>query len=172
MKYNLISNKFIVATMIGLMICSLHFSSFKLIGQELTPSVIGTAGETFTSQDYSLDFVIGELAVESYQKETSMLTQGFLQGDESATSTNESTIADSDILIYPNPAMNHLNIEVYSREKVTQYEIVSLQGATISKSPLDGNISITDVSFLKPGMYLLCFYFKDHHPVTKTFIKQ
>lgn len=142
------------------------------MSQQLSPVVISTAGESFTANGYSLDFVIGELAIESYQNETSMLTQGFLQGDEGATSINEFAINDTDIHIYPNPASNNINIEVYSQEKVIHYEIVSLQGAAICRTQLVDNISTTDISFLKPGMYLLCLYFKGHHPVTKTFIKQ
>ena len=71
-------------------------------------SIISSSGSSFTSENYVVEFTLGELAIDDIGK-VLMLTQGFLQG-KLAIQTEIKEI-DFKINLFPNPAHTHFKVE-------------------------------------------------------------
>ena len=61
---------------------------------------------------------------------------------------------DVSLTVYPNPAANHINIEIKSRFTNGKLEIVDLQGKIIISKQLKANKEELNISQLKSGMHL------------------
>ena len=78
-------------------------------GQILSPSVIGSAGASFSNSTAKTDLTVGEVVIETFSNNT-ILTQGFHQGDLKVSTA----VVNIDIKtkIYPNPTTNFLIVEL------------------------------------------------------------
>ncbi len=81
---------------------------------------------------------------------------------------NGTTITDieesqsiTDILIYPNPANNHINIQRNTEEKAN-FELVSVLGETVFSGILQTSNEILNTSQLPTGIYFLKFENQSH----------
>jgi hypothetical protein len=156
---------------------SLFFTALLLYpsfasGQSLSSSVVSSAGETFTGGTHSIDFTLGELSTESYQKQTDFLTQGFLQETEGSTAVEERQINNVQLEIYPNLVSQRLNLICRGELKHAHCEITGIMGETVLNIPVEQSTHTIDVGILKAGLYLLKIRFSDQSIVIKTFIKQ
>ena len=147
------------------------FTNFTL-AQELSSSVISSAGETFTASGYSLDFVIGELATESYAGQGVMLTQGFLQGKEKGLAISEQIIPASDIDVYPNPSADMVYITCKSKHNPIRIELTDLQACLIYSMPFENSPMAVNLEQLNPGLYVLRVIFPDQQFIYKKIIKK
>lgn len=77
-------------------------------------------------------------------------------------------IAEKNIRLYPNPALNTLNIEHHISEKISVVEIFDLQGKQILKAVNTANINI---SALSNGMYFCNIYAENGKVITERFVK-
>lgn len=73
---------------------------------------------------------------------------------ESAVSSVENFTWEEDIYVFPNPAMNVLNINLPESKKVT-VKILDIQGKLILSESLPNNRFILDISDLGAGTYLI-----------------
>lgn len=83
--------------------------SSYLFGQSIQPSVIASAGGTFTNGQLQLDWTIGETVIETVENGEHILTQGFHQPDIFTVSTlnfNENI----SLTLHPNPVQDQLHI--------------------------------------------------------------
>ena len=165
-------NLFMLFADIFLIILVVQLNTYKMEGQDLSPMVNCSGGETFYAQNYSLDFVIGEPLSESYEMQQTMLTQGFLQDIVGPTAISEIQAQLPDITLYPNPVLNSLSIDFGNYEAINWYEIISIHGISIEKSYCERNLGNIDISHIKPGIYLLIVGVENHDPITKRFIKK
>jgi hypothetical protein len=140
--------------------------------QELYPSVISTGGETFIASGYSLDFVIGEIATESYTEQGVMLTQGFLQGMGEELAINEQTISADDIDVRPNPSDDMVYIMCKAIDKPIRIDIYNMQGCLALSEQFKNNPMAVNLKQLNPGFYVLRLIFPGHNIVTKKIIKK
>ena len=79
------------------------------------------------------------------------------------TSTEEiSLVSESDILVYPNPSDDYVNINLNNEEGEGEYKlsIVSLTGQLIHQQKFNGKARV-DVSFMQAGMYAIILESKD-----------
>jgi Secretion system C-terminal sorting domain len=114
--------------------------------------VIGTSGGVFSSPNGTLEWTIGEISTETYQKNFGFLTQGFHQ-----TFSEESSTTNG-ITVYPIPARDFLFIKI----PVTgtyQIEIFNLHGVRmrngqVSSDPVN-NIHQVDIINLAAALYQL-----------------
>ena len=164
--------RFILSAVGFLLTLFLLFLAQNMIGQELSPTIYSSGGETFYVQNYSLDFVIGEPISESYEMQQTMLTQGFLQDVAGPTAIPETAVQQEDIKIYPNPANKIISIYVENELSILWYDIISIYGNSLGKTYCDKNLNSIDISCLKPGFYLLRIGIEKHDPITKRFIKK
>ncbi len=133
--------------------------------QELSSNVLCSAGETFAAQGNTLEFVLGEIATESYTTQGQILTQGFLQGKQGGTSVDESILKHMDIAVYPNPATSQVIVQ--SREIPDQVEIINMQGNTVFVSEHPQKSLTINISSLPSGIYTIRVSFIKHMPTVK-----
>ncbi len=130
-----------------------------VIGQELSSTLISSSGDSFVAAGQTLEFAIGEIAVETYQTGGNTLGQGFFQGADVATGTEENNAPKIQVSIFPNPASEQ--IRVCAAETPVKISLFSLQGEELlrEENPLQ-NTSI-EVRSLMQGIYVLCIVYKE-----------
>ena len=142
------------------------------IAQSLDPTVISTAGGYDKSDEISLEWTIGELAVATYTGDGHMLTEGFHQPMlqvEDIVLPGQQTADDLSVLIMPNPVRSILSIEITDPQKrVLEFELIDAQGRLVSAMKMDTyvqnlQLDLTDYS---AGFYVL----RVLHPATSTLI--
>lgn len=102
-------------------------------GQSISSSVIASGGGSYEAGGISLSWTIGELAVETFTTSNLILTQGFQQGYYEITSVNDPLVKSIDLEIYPNPAIDFINIEIKNTEvKSVRLELYNIDGALIT----------------------------------------
>ena len=94
-----------------------HISS-----QVVAPSVMNTAGGTFKSGYYQLEWSIGELALVGDMTSSDnsfVITNGFIQSHiQYPSGNNDNTIFGNDeIKIFPNPASSYVEINFFTKQK-------------------------------------------------------
>ncbi|WP_163716861.1 T9SS type A sorting domain-containing protein [Mangrovibacterium lignilyticum] len=91
-------------------------SSLKI--KALERDLQGSAGKTMTTQNYIVDFAIGEAITNVVKTDSIMLTQGFHQAAYLSTPKNKQTLnevevvefSEGELSAYPNPCQTTLNI--------------------------------------------------------------
>lgn len=112
------------------MICM--FGSY-MYGQEVSSSVIATAGESVEAGDVSLSWTLGEIAIETLEKDGGVtLTQGFQQGYFEITSIGEPLSDEFQLNVYPNPASEFIWVDLKtSKIKSALVEIYNMEGKLV-----------------------------------------
>ena len=87
---------------------------------------------------------------------------------EYPTILNIAETEEENIIIYPNPVKNTLNIN--TEHKVVEINLVNIQGQVI-KNIKANNITTIDVSDITEGIYILQLNFENNHTITKKIIK-
>ncbi len=139
------------------------------IAQQVTPTVICSAGGSFTTSSQSIQFSLGEIAVETFQAGNNLLSEGFLQGPENGTGIKEGLATNGQIVFYPNPS--HGSITVSCKNDPVKMTILDLQGRTLSQTQNPGKTTTLNIENLQSGLYLIRVTFKDNIPVTNRIIK-
>lgn len=129
--------------------------------QSLSPTVIASSGEYFSSGGLTVSWTLGELAVETLATGSIILTQGFQQPLEIAgpDAMDENQMV-WEIKSYPNPVKDKLTLAVkFEVEVDLTYEIFDLTGKKVWISqqrnmPAKYDFTI-DMTFFQKGMYLL-----------------
>src|SRR6478609_5245841 len=90
-------------------------TGFLLIGlaraQSLTPEVVATSGDFFSTTAGSLSWTLGEPVVETFSNVASTLTQGFQQCEINLSGIDELN-TDVCISVYPNPTSGMIYIQL------------------------------------------------------------
>jgi CotH kinase protein/Chitobiase/beta-hexosaminidase C-terminal domain/Lamin Tail Domain/Secretion system C-terminal sorting domain len=78
---------------------------------------------------------------------------------------NEFTLGNSDVLLYPTPATNVLNVQLNTRldNNIFTYELIDAQGHIVIKESLNSIYSIIDVEPLAAGMYVMRIFNNNFH---------
>jgi hypothetical protein len=157
---------------------SLFVASIISIGamaQSITPDVISSAGDHYDNGSYQLSWTLGEVAVQTYDNGSNMLTEGFHQPEILITSIEEENLTDIDLNIYPNPTTQFINIELRNNESNMTAVVLDMSGKTIFTKSIEAFQveSGFDLSNLAAGGYLLQITEKDGkfrstHQIQKT----
>lgn len=131
----------------------LVLAAHMMSAQDLSPEVVATAGETFSTNSLTLDWTLGEIMTESYSG-TIVLTQGFHQPDNNTTSLEDLASVVGTITVYPNPTTDFIVIET---EQAGNLELVlfDMSGRSVLRQNVSGSSSQLDLSGLPDGSYLL-----------------
>ncbi len=140
-----------------------------LFSQMSDASLICSAGETFITANQSVEFTIGDIAVETYQNSNSALTQGFLQGKTQGTGINTNFVSRFNISIFPNPASD--DITVSFNKKAVSIEIFDLNGRKFYTLKNPQKTETLDLKSFNKGIYMLRVVFEGNIPITKHIIK-
>ena len=141
------------------LLVSLLFSFIKLdYCQNINHNVIGTEGGYAENNQFTISYTIGEL-VTDFASDSSLnidLSQGFQQSFIRFVSI-EDHVFEVDIDVFPNPAIDFLNVSVNSSHSRLVLDIYDISGKLISHK--DVNESKFQISFsaIAAGNYLLVF---------------
>ena len=141
----------------------LFFSfSIQTIAQDLDHYVIGSDGGHSRNNQFSLDYTIGEVVTEFGEDTLNNvhLTQGFQQTMLAIVSVEEH-VQDIEIDVYPNPAVDYLNVSIPTLQEDMQFALFDMQGKLIEQQKINSKAFTIGFSTMSTGNYLLVFSNKD-----------
>ena len=150
------------------------FAALSLAAQnvELTPEVVASAEDSYTSNTLNVDWTLGEIMTETFEYAgTLVLTQGFHQPSLSTTSIGDPVASLGIIKVYPNPTSSSISIE---REKPgeLQLQLLDMRGSILRKQTFNGTQSELDLSDLPNGIYVLRMSDREQASQSLRIIKQ
>ena len=125
--------------------------------QSLTPEVVSSTGDHFSTTSAQLSWTLGEVAIDTYAGSSNQLTQGFHQPERPTVSLNE---IENNISInaYPNPFNSALNIQIDELDEQVDVIIYNAAGQEVYRDNYSGNSTKSmDLSFLDTGIYMIQF---------------
>ena len=145
----------------SILILFIAFST-QFIAQDLDHYVIGSDGGHSRNNQFSLDYTIGEVVTEFGQDSANRnhLTQGFQQTMLAIVSVEEH-VQDIEIDVYPNPAVDHLNVSIPTLQEDMQFALFDMQGKLIEQQKINSEAFTIGFSNMSTGNYLLVFTNKD-----------
>lgn len=144
------------------------FISSWSYSQSLSPEVIATAGDHFSSGEAQLSWTIGEPVIELFEAHGLILTQGFHQTNLLVTAV-ESVIANLSVKVFPNPVANHLTIDGQELPEDFRLDFTDAIGRPLQQQLLPSGSTIQmNLSSYPSGMYLLRLSSKKNQ-TTQTF---
>ena len=126
-------------------------SSTAVMAQTIDRQVISPAGENFETANGSLLFTMGEIAVETFERDA-QLSQGFHQEWAVITSIPSATADQLEVKVYPNPTIGILNIESESEVQLFLYDHSGKLKIKTSQPLGSGQIDLSD---FPAGIYVL-----------------
>lgn len=123
--------------------------------QQITESVISSGGESYSNQDYNLSWTIGETVIETFFADGLTLTQGFQQGSYTLTRIDENNNGKFEVNVFPNPAVNYVNIETFGEPKEMFASLYDMNGKVVRHQAFTTNALSLNISDLKEATYLL-----------------
>ena len=123
--------------------------------QQITPSVINATGNSAAILNTTIEWNVGESVTSTMQASNGVsITSGQLQPFQTIVGVEE--IREEDVVMFPVPAMNELNIAVGE-----QIDFIRLFDATgrlvIEERPITNPIQL-DLSMLSAGVYQVVLY--------------
>jgi len=129
----------------------------------ISPSVVSSSGDSYSNGGVIMDYTLGEIVIETFSNSTTILTQGFHQGNLKVSTSVENI--DIMTKVYPNPTTNFLIVEL---EKNVNAELLvyDINGKIVIKDKLnEERQKQLDFSFLTQGNYLLHINISDKQSV-------
>lgn len=131
-----------------LLLCALHVQ-----GQQ---QVISSAGNFHSAASGSISWTLGELAIETLTTAGNILTQGFQQSRLTVTGIGDIPTLDYEIVVYPNPASDHLIIRTDKEQHENlYYHLYDLSGKIVLQDKILESETTITVNHLKSAVYLL-----------------
>ena len=132
--------------------------STSFYSQDLDHFVIGTDGGYARNNQFSLSYTIGEVVTDLGRDTVNNvdLTQGFQQSYISIVSVEDHDL-DIDIMIYPNPAVDYLNVIVSNIDKANNYFMYDMSGKLIRQERINDKEFKIGFNTLSTGNYMLVF---------------
>jgi hypothetical protein len=125
----------------------------------LYQSVVSNAGETLTdSSNYTLTFTLGEFAIEKFDSDGVLLTQGFHQPKLVVSSVDGPSAFGEEISIFPNPARADINIKFQFPEiEAISLSVFDVEGKRLQTAEyhLATSSVVIDVRTYPSGHYFL-----------------
>ena len=145
----------------SILILFIAFST-HVTAQDLDHYVIGSDGGHSRNNQFSLDYTIGEVVTEFGEDTLNNvhLTQGFQQTMLAIVSVEEHVL-DIEIDVYPNPAVDYLNVSIPTLQEDMQFALFDMQGKLIEQQKINSQAFTIGFSNMSTGNYLLVFTNKD-----------
>lgn len=132
---------------------SIVVMALSLHAQSSERYVISSSGGEMSSNQYSIDYTLGETVISTVQSSNYMLTQGFHQPISIKTSVPEET--SGEISLYPNPTSDQVFLDLPENLNEVNVFLFTLNGQKVlSKSHLSDESNI-NLSGLASGTYII-----------------
>ena len=130
--------------------------------QDLDHFVICADGGHAKNNQFSLSYTIGEVVTDLGRDtiNNADLTQGFQQSYISIVSVEDHDF-DIDISIYPNPAVDQLNVRISDTDRANSYSMYDMSGKLIRQEAIRTKEFKISFSSLSTGNYMLVFTDRD-----------
>lgn len=133
--------------------CALLFLASSVSGQSLVLQTISSTGEALEAADGTqMNVVIGEVAVERFEANGIVLTQGFHQIFDFSSSASDDGHHFS-FTLFPNPTAGRLNLEA-DVDKTYHLTIYDVQGHQVFQSEYLGGRQEYELDQLTSGHYI------------------
>jgi len=100
--------------------------------QEISSFVVASSGGSAETTSLNISWTLGEVAIETLESSTIILTQGFQQGYFEITSIDEPIAGNFAINVYPNPALEYIWVAMETTDiKVVNLEIFDMAGQLV-----------------------------------------
>jgi len=141
-----------------------------IYSQSISPEVYPSSGDYYTGTNATLSWTIGESVTKTFSATNTILTQGFQQSLYSITSIEQAPDNNYQISVYPNPATDLININIYhvksllfngvqSVDKTSlKVELIDIQGKRLYYQTINSNSSTLDLKQFPGSIYLLKIY--------------
>ena len=128
---------------------------FSQSGIQNSPQLVSSAGESWEQGGYKLSCSLGEIAIETFIQSNNILTQGFHQEEYQVSTINY--YGDSqDIICYPNPTSQIININFKTEKKASIVLLDIRGGRLLSLKELKGNTTHQiDLTNFAEGVYYI-----------------
>jgi len=124
--------------------------------QSVEHQVIGATGAEIEQSNGSLYFTAGEPVSETLEADNYQLTQGYHQGLFLFVATENINKVPFDVSIYPNPAADHVNIELSGiSSNGFEYSLYDLTGKQHLNGTFQNTIERLSLSSLANSTYFL-----------------
>jgi hypothetical protein len=130
--------------------------------QNTDQNVTGTAGGFDTTASYSVSWTIGEPVTSTVSSGEYTLTQGFQQSTWEIVGIEENTTQSSlDINLYPNPATDHVYIQVNSEKdtNVFRWKLTTLNGKIVKNGTGRSSKTRLSLTNLHKSVYIITVSF-------------
>lgn len=126
--------------------------------QDLNHFVVGTDGGFALNNKFSLSYTVGEIVTDLGRDtlNNTDLTQGFHQSYISIVSVEDHDL-DVDISLFPNPAIDFLNVKISDINRANNFSIYDILGNLLSQQQIYSNELKISFSKLSTGYYILVF---------------
>lgn len=154
-----------MGTKLTLLFCLLIGITSALQAQSLTPSVISSAGNTNVTNGISLEWTLGETAIQSSEKNSEIYNEGFHQPILVEKLNDENPNESYSISVAPNPVNSVLFINISSEEDTRlMLQLINMDGQVLySEDASSFNYSNElDMSRYENGLYILKIYSKEN----------
>jgi len=124
--------------------------------QNTLQNVIASSGGFFVSSNTSISWTLGETAISTIETPNGIITQGFHQCHFNVTSVGTTQISDLQIMLYPNPARENINVNINSDiQDKRLVELIDMSGKILNKSYKYTNQFKINLANYSPGFYYL-----------------
>ena len=140
-----------------MLLAMLSVASFSYT-QDLDHFVVGTDGGFVVNNQFSLSYTVGEIVTDLARDTVNNidLTQGFHQSYISIVSVEDHDF-DVDISIFPNPAVDFLNVKISDINKANKLSMYDVSGKLLSQQQIYNNEFKISFSRVSTGNYILVF---------------
>ena len=124
------------------------------LGQSIQPGILSTTGNQVSQASLTLQWTMGEVAIQSFEESAVSANEGFHQlfNEEVNTATSELKLSQ-EILLFPNPTSDQLNIRTENQEEL-HFELFNSNGQLKESGILNGSGQL-EVNHLAEGHYHL-----------------
>jgi hypothetical protein len=106
----------------------ISFVSVATHAQTIEGQLIQTTGNSIANSSFSLDYSIGEIAIETISSPSNYLTQGVLQPTIVSVSTGIVVSSSSYIHVYPNPTTAVEGFKINTEDKIEKITVMNTLG--------------------------------------------
>ncbi len=157
-----------------LLLCFIIIGGGSIHAQSSNPEIISSAGDSFQGANMQIDWTLGELAINTLQSPSLLLTQGFHQPVYTITSLAELPVEVGQISVFPNPGSAWLEVLfAFDQNRQVQIQLFDLQGRLLTSNALQGQefSKRMDIRKFASGHYVLNI-FVDGTQYSQSFIIQ
>jgi hypothetical protein len=132
----------------------------QLNAQQISTSLIGSAGDYFTTETMTLSWSMGEVAVETFSINDLYLTQGFHQANDFSTIISHPVVSIQKIKVFPNPTSHSFTVEFSDAKGVEndntyEIQIFNMEGQLLRSKTIIESRNSVDIEHFNTGTYIV-----------------